>query len=119
MIRRPPSTTRTDTLFPYTTRFRSQQQAYCQENIAKAVPPGIVATEFQRRQGQGSNQQITHYQYHRKLNEGICGELIYLRESAGGKRQRCKKQPASRCRKTHKACFLSLDRKSTRLNSSH
>src|SRR3546814_4880241 len=94
MIRRPPSTTRTDTLFPYTTRFRSQQQAYCQENIAKAVPPGIVATEFQRRQGQGSNQQITHYQYHRKLNEGICGELIYLRESAGGKRQRCKKQPA-------------------------
>src|SRR3546814_824360 len=29
MIRRPPRSTRTDTLFPYTTRFRSQLHDYC------------------------------------------------------------------------------------------
>src|SRR3546814_2091575 len=33
MIRRPPRSTRTDTLFPYTTLFRSQQQAALHEGL--------------------------------------------------------------------------------------
>src|SRR3546814_7179221 len=36
MIRRPPRSTRTDTLFPYTTLFRSVQQAIAQAEQAKA-----------------------------------------------------------------------------------
>src|SRR3546814_7942829 len=34
MIRRPPRSTRTDTLFPYTTLFRSAAPAECQSRIA-------------------------------------------------------------------------------------
>src|SRR3546814_15866366 len=47
MIRRPPRSTRTDTLFPYTTLFRSQTAAMARhETIALAVMAGlaIVAT---------------------------------------------------------------------------
>src|SRR3546814_7356878 len=33
MIRRPPSSTRTDTLFPYTTRFRSQTSSCARDTI--------------------------------------------------------------------------------------
>src|SRR3546814_5447164 len=33
MIRRPPRSTRTDTLFPYTTLFRSAEQCSCQQKI--------------------------------------------------------------------------------------
>src|SRR3546814_656161 len=44
MIRRPPRSTRTDTLFPYTTLFRSHGRTFAQDDhgrqheIAKAVP---------------------------------------------------------------------------------
>src|SRR3546814_12184178 len=40
MIRRPPRSTRTDTLFPYTTLFRSVEMA---RNIARAAGIGVVA----------------------------------------------------------------------------
>src|SRR3546814_18375114 len=43
MIRRPPRSTRTDTLFPYTTLFRSHAVA-----IVAAEPPVIVAGEPDR-----------------------------------------------------------------------
>src|SRR3546814_9408416 len=50
MIRRPPRSTRTDTLFPYTTLFRSVVSAACGEDgvaatesaIASATPPIIM-----------------------------------------------------------------------------
>src|SRR3546814_15968675 len=38
MIRRPPRSTRTDTLFPYTTLFRSARAAIVAEVVAAAVP---------------------------------------------------------------------------------
>src|SRR3546814_988491 len=50
MRRRPPRSTRTDTLFPYTTLFRSpgwRQSAYC-AGRDRALPP---ACEWRRRQG--------------------------------------------------------------------
>src|SRR3546814_8219535 len=37
MIRRPPRSTRTDTLFPYTTLFRSQAVALAQQPVQAAV----------------------------------------------------------------------------------
>src|SRR3546814_18787470 len=36
MIRRPPRSTRTDTLFPYTTLFRSEDQAHRQQRVGRA-----------------------------------------------------------------------------------
>src|SRR3546814_7814324 len=35
MIRRPPRSTRTDTLFPYTTLFRSAIRSFCEAQIAR------------------------------------------------------------------------------------
>src|SRR3546814_6195236 len=43
MIRRPPRSTRTDTLFPYTTLFRSAQ---CRSRKCRAVRPGIGCLGF-------------------------------------------------------------------------
>src|SRR3546814_5576937 len=56
MIRRPPRSTRTDTLFPYTTLFRSahgrarslERQA---ENGNRCGPTGNLGLEFRNRQG--------------------------------------------------------------------
>src|SRR3546814_9511178 len=38
MVRRPPRSTRTDTLFPYTTRFRSVRGAYARPDVGWAAP---------------------------------------------------------------------------------
>src|SRR3546814_7810931 len=40
MIRRPPRSTRTDTLFPYTTLFRSLGKAYWQRLLASMIEAG-------------------------------------------------------------------------------
>src|SRR3546814_1547726 len=39
MIRRPPRSTRTDTLFPYTTLFRSCQPRTCRDSTAPGLAP--------------------------------------------------------------------------------
>src|SRR3546814_2488405 len=43
MIRRPPRSTRTDTLFPYTTLFRSQSEPGSRGHVVSAVPGHIQA----------------------------------------------------------------------------
>src|SRR3546814_2130855 len=43
MIRRPPRSTRTDTLFPYTTLFRSSQARRNQPGPSRGAVPGRVA----------------------------------------------------------------------------
>src|SRR3546814_16137894 len=45
MIRRPPRSTRTDTLFPDTTLFRSATQYGAQGIRCNAIAPGIIMTE--------------------------------------------------------------------------
>src|SRR3546814_9333179 len=47
MIRRPPRSTRTDTLFPYTTLFRSLKAAVVesQERLAKGLPSASPGTK--------------------------------------------------------------------------
>src|SRR3546814_14764310 len=53
MIRRPPRSTRTDTLFPYTTLFRSRDEEIAAAGIGKALPdPGgaeAIAVGLDRR----------------------------------------------------------------------
>src|SRR3546814_12822103 len=57
MIRRPPRSTRTDTLFPYTTLFRSARAAIVAEVVAAAVPNRgdhvLVGERVPRGVGQG------------------------------------------------------------------
>src|SRR3546814_6248515 len=50
MIRRPPRSTRTDTLFPYTTLFRSPQQVAAQ---LKAIFPSIDEADTAKRLASG------------------------------------------------------------------
>src|SRR3546814_11014154 len=47
MIRRPPRSTRTDTLFPYTTLFRSQFQEGRAELLEMPHRPGLVGIDDQ------------------------------------------------------------------------
>src|SRR3546814_17293831 len=53
MIRRPPRSTRTDTLFPYTTLFRSNQRSARLEDPARLAQVGIVVEHmFDNLEGQ-------------------------------------------------------------------
>src|SRR6056297_2157773 len=45
MIRRPPRSTRTDTLFPYTTLFRSTCRRSCTPAASASVPRGVAESE--------------------------------------------------------------------------
>src|SRR3546814_13774424 len=98
MIRRPPRSTRTDTLFPYTTLFRSIAQyefhgthpgwhvhASCEDDV-EGLPQGVMRHPGQRRLPSPRG-------YHR--------DMIFAAHD------------------DDHALDLAIDRKSTRLNSSH
>src|SRR3546814_1852895 len=55
MIRRPPRSTRTDTLFPYTTLFRSQGRCREQFNPRSLVNQWIDRSECRRRHAGAAN----------------------------------------------------------------
>src|SRR3546814_2705088 len=50
MIRRPPRSTRTDTLFPYTTLFRSAKIRACKQDHVRPFQPRNAGLEAKRRQ---------------------------------------------------------------------
>src|SRR3546814_3466976 len=50
MIRRPPRSTRTDTLFPYTTLFRSQPVGIDQQGLVEGVCDQISGGQWHQRQ---------------------------------------------------------------------
>src|SRR3546814_13956806 len=61
MIRRPPRSTRTDTLFPYTTLFRSHQEESAQPD-REAELPQVRSRRAQARRVQGSQDQVIRAQ---------------------------------------------------------
>src|SRR3546814_15149140 len=89
MIRRPPSATRTDTLFPYTTLFRSRG---LQGSPLRRTPQGPATSPAQRQDQQDRDPRRVQGPDHHSRQ----GALIHP-------------QTVSR----------PVDRKSTRLNSSH
>src|SRR3546814_9022429 len=59
MIRRPPRSTRTDTLFPYTTLFRSQDRLHVHADLLRHSPDllGDMIEARRRRIGERTHQQ--------------------------------------------------------------
>src|SRR3546814_12214985 len=104
MIRRPPRSTRTDTLFPYTTLFRS------------ALAPG--AEEVPRRPVQPADRWLTRChreagaRHRQREGIGAGGHALAAGAVAGFRQQRRRADPEPRL-------AAAADRKSTRLNSSH
>src|SRR3546814_12382037 len=91
MIRRPPRSTRTDTLFPYTTLFRSQR---LQADLGEVAVAGASG------QGREGGQDVVLADLGERLAPGFDPSLYDGRE-------------------TLDVDLDGLDRKSTRLNSSH
>src|SRR3546814_222048 len=104
MIRRPPRSTRTDTLFPYTTLFRSGIGGV----VAEVPEAGLVDVEAADHVALGVEDADDDVLGARRA--GVVGELVEHDEAAGGNRD------AVGQREGH---HLAGDRKSTRLNSSH
>src|SRR3546814_6186408 len=58
MIRRPPRSTRTDTLFPYTTLFRSDPLQGVFQPVEQRFIAALQFKKIQRREGRDTRQQI-------------------------------------------------------------
>src|SRR3546814_11108304 len=92
-IRRPPSSTRTDTLFPYTTLFRSEDVVDVREELADRAVLANGILRPGRRGQQREHGDERRFPDLRPRRSGLVDEVVLLHGI--------------------------LDRKSTRLNSSH
>src|SRR3546814_16284567 len=100
MIRRPPGSHRTDTLFPYTTLFRSEACAEAGDTAENLIPVGI---------------ETDHGLWVAALRAS--GRVIYQINPLAASRYRSRHSVSGS--KSDSADAVMLDRKSTRLNSSH
>src|SRR3546814_9032944 len=114
MIRRPPRSTRTDTLFPYTTLFRSRQKTSYNGTAAYAIMPmpatiptsGMAMRRLPlRRRSSFGPEALTSAPHSCERDE--------IEQHDESDQHGQKRQIAATPRPVH------LDRKSTRLNSSH
>src|SRR3546814_15030983 len=101
MIRRPPRSTRTDTLFPYTALFRS----------ADARAAGDVAVFADLRAGADGGPGVDH-----RTRADVCADVDERRHQH---HVLADEAAAARDHARHHAHAELADRKSTRLNSSH
>src|SRR3546814_18543195 len=94
MIRRPPRSTRTDTLFPYTTLFRSHDVPHSPPGPAHAVPGSAgVQRDPWRRQGGGGGHRAPAAQL-RPPGDGRLGARLTYSEGYATRRDR--RPPADR-----------------------
>src|SRR3546814_4111129 len=86
MIRRPPRTTRTDTLFPYTTLFRSQRHLEAGERCAGA---GLAAAQVLAAKERGVEMRTSTEVIELVIEDGqVLG--VVARDGAGTKRIRAR-----------------------------
>src|SRR3546814_16128192 len=115
MIRRPPRSTRTDTLFPYTTLFRSAR---------RGEHTGAVAARDRRRSIDAAaidddDLRVDVLALQRPEEHRQVGRLVERRNDDGDHRRRVSAQRTGICAFTAAPYTRPADRKSTRLNSSH
>src|SRR3546814_4748651 len=113
MIRRPPRSTRTDTLFPYTTLFRSvgiHRILVADREAGAAIHIGFHVDPGQALAGFGIDALV-------EALRGLIGEIKVQLGAALIITQPAAEQPVA-LRQTVRGRVL-VDRKSTRLNSSH
>src|SRR3546814_15001548 len=115
MVRRPPISTRTDTLFPYTTLFRSQADALKDAHVVLdfvleiSVPEENIIERMSGRRMHPPSGRSYHVKFNPPKNPGLddlTGEPLVQRDDD---REETVKHRLDAYR----------DRKSTRLNSSH
>src|SRR3546814_4209916 len=120
MIRRPPRSTRTDTLFPYTTLFRSapcwQPCQHLRLGYVRVEPVGRLITREQNYLARMIGHDIG-IGVHGTQGEGLPDHRLCSTDT-------CHTEPAMNSHLSSRFCFASSgsvnsDRKSTRLNSSH
>src|SRR3546814_1367703 len=119
MIRRPPRSTRTDTLFPYTTLFRSDREEILPETLAAAFLARAATVRARKGQlliAEGSTADDVYLIVGGRLQISMFaanGRETILRDMGPGRlvgeMSAISAMPRS----------ASVDRKSTRLNSSH
>src|SRR3546814_12438272 len=102
MIRRPPRSTRTDTLFPYTTLFRSRPHHWIEAAFATPVDHRSVAIERDARRHDGGLHSLFADAIGGLVEHGLAQFTEFLGKRDG-----------------HDPVAGELDRQSTRLNSSH
>src|SRR3546814_19784758 len=78
MIRRPPRSTRTDTLFPYTTLFRSVQKA---EQIEQRRLAAARGTDDRREASQFDDEVRVLHKKHRRLSRQGAAEVAGLQQA--------------------------------------
>src|SRR3546814_4822412 len=117
MLRRPPRSTRTDTLFPYTTLFRSPQvRDYIEANY-KMVQYNLYGDEEVT---DLDGEVLTEKTAARKWGIAFTPTILFLPEGADGSLDARQAAVASMAGAFQTGTFHDmLDRKSTLLNSSH
>src|SRR3546814_14507274 len=116
MIRRPPRSTRTDTLFPYTTLFRSEEGVEGDVDLLPVEVAGEVE-EMRFEQFPGRIEAGADAEVGGAFEDAAIGKVAGHRVDAVA-RTEIGAHVEVRGRKAQKAAVL-VDRKRTRLNSSH
>src|SRR3546814_8000726 len=126
MIRRPPRSTRTDTLFPYTTLFRSSFPPFfiCRQAIRKGRDHAMLAAHKNNSRKQNGKSPLVHRTSEWR-REDACREPGEARKDHGlggegdtsSRGRRARLAPAHARSRRPRRCHP--DRKSKRLKSSH
>src|SRR3546814_6079651 len=121
MIRRPPSSTRTDTLFPYTTLFRSAPDGTRAEISGGSVAGQAVRHSFLAGREIGGEPVRDFGRQTDEISPSVGGigradQKLGLAEPLDQSQRAAHPKPRSDAEATRRH---RLDRKSTRLNSSH
>src|SRR3546814_9293302 len=113
MIRRPPRSTRTDTLFPYTTLFRSRvkNELLGHDVVAEEFGGDTQMVELSAKSGQGVDALLDAI--------SLQSEVLELQAVAEGRATGVVIESSLDKGRGPVAKVLVQDRKSTRLNSSH
>src|SRR3546814_7288981 len=115
MLRRPPRSTRTDTLFPYTTLFRSPPETSCAKTIRSLRPVAKVETlRLTGKVGECRRSERLDSRGRCMIVDDVSAQRVRPPHLVPDSRL----QPRS-CPSSSRHGPLAEDRKSTRLNSSH